>query len=505
MKRSYRIGLGTIFTESNHLVGTLTDVACFERAELSRGEEILTARKDVVGGMLDELRNGGATVQPLLVATAAPGGILSQECYAELKNELMERLQDSLPVDGVLLPFHGAAAVEGIGDLEGDLLEQIRKLVGPRLPIVATLDMHAHVTEKMIHNADALLAWETYPHRDTYQTGVRGARILLDVLEGKIRPAMAMAKVPVIVSGFNGSTEGTGPFADTMRMAKSFEGRPGVASTNVFLVQPHLDVPGMGGGGLVITHDEMETAVELATQIAETYWQRRFDLEPKVWDLREAIAQGLRQEGAPLLLLEISDCVGGGAAGDSVAALRVLLEAGVNEPSLALVVDPAAAAACHQSAVGSQVTLTLGHRVDPQWGKPVTLTARIEKLTDGKFLYSGGIWGGLEGDMGPAVKLRIGSLELLVASHPTYEWADEQYRSMEMDTHAAKFIVVKNPMNYRVGYGGKFAKAFVLDTPGPTTPVVERVPFQNVARPYFPVDRDISGLRPVVFRHRCAV
>ena len=500
MSQPHRIALGTIFTESNHLVGTFTDLACFERTELRRGRQVLDSTDGVVGGMLAGLRDRGADIAPLLVATAVPGGILSRECYLTLKTELLQRLHDAMPVDGVLLPLHGGAAVEETGDLEGDLVAAVRNAVGPGVPIVGTLDLHAHVSEKMIAGAEALLAWETYPHRDTYSTGVRGVRMLLDILDGKVRPAMAMAKVPVIVGGIMGSTEGSAPFADVMRFAKAMERRPGVLSTSTFLVQPYLDLPGMGGGGLVVTDGDLTVAVELSTQIAEMYWERRFDLEPQVRTPREAIAHGLELEGGPILLLETADSVGGGAAGDSVATLRALLENPVSAPAVVPVVDPEAAARCHQETEGSEIQLTLGHRVDPRWGRPISVTGRIEKLTDGKFVYSGGIWGGQVADMGPSVRLRIGSVQVLICTYPTYDWADEQYRSVGMDTRNAKFIVVKNPMNYRIGYEGMFTEALVLDTPGPTPPVLRHVRFTELQGPYFPAQEEIPGLCPVVLR-----
>ena len=120
-------------------------------------------------------------------------------------------------------------------------------------------------------------------------------------------------------------------------------------------------------------------------------------------------------------------------------------------------------------------------------------------LTDGRFVYSGGIWGGQHGEMGPTAKFVSGSVEILIATHPTYDWSDEQYRSMGMDASAAKFIVVKNPMNYRVGYGDRYKEAFVLDTPGPTTAVLSSIDLPNWQRPYFPKDRDIPDLTPTVY------
>jgi microcystin degradation protein MlrC len=493
-----RVAIGAVFTESNHLVGRPTTLADFERTELRRGDQVLAATDGALGGALHELRARGAQVEPLLFASAVPGGPLTLDCYRALKSDLLARLKAALPVDGVLMPLHGAAAVEKTGDLDGDLIESVRSVVGPSVPLVATLDLHAHVTAPMVENADALVAWETYPHRDTFSTGQRGARLLMDILEGKACPAMAMGKVPVIVGGYMGSTD-DGPFAALMRETKALERQDGVLSTSLFLVQPHLDLPNMGGGGLVITDGDIDRAVELAAGLAGRYWAKRFELETQMLEPSEAIAKGMAIDGT-VLLLETSDCAGGGASGDSAWALRAMLEAGVS--GLAMVVDPEAAAMCHAEGVGARVAVTVGHKVDTRWGSPLPVDGRVEKLTDGRFVYTGGIWGGLTGEMGPSARVRAGSVDVLVATHATYDWADEQYGSMDMDTGRAKFIVVKNPMNYRVGYDGRFKAAFVLDTPGPTIASLRKVPFQELRRPYFPVDEDIPGLKPEILRNR---
>ena len=288
---------------------------------MRRGSEVLAATDGVLGGSLAHLRERGIEIVPLLFASAVPGGPLTAECYRLLKEDLLARLRDALPVDGVLMPQHGGAAVDGLGSLDGDLIKAVRQTVGPAVPIVATLDCHAHVTAEMVENSSALLAWETYPHRDTFNTGVRGARLLVDTLEGAARPAMAMAKVPVVVGGFMGSTD-DGPFAGVMRHAKRMEQRAGVLSTSAFLVQPHLDLPGMGGGGLVVTNGDAEMAASLASEIAAMFWQRRFELEPRIWKPTEAIADAVQHRNGTVLLLETSDCAGGGACGDSAAALR---------------------------------------------------------------------------------------------------------------------------------------------------------------------------------------
>ena len=163
--------------------------------------------------------------------------------------------------------------------------------------------------------------------------------------------------------------------------------------------------------------------------------------------------------------------------------------------------DPAAAALCHRLGAGQEVNLRLGHQLDPRWGSPALLTARISRLGDGRFRYTGGIWEGQAGNMGPSALLTIGPIQILVTSHATYDWADEQFRCVGLDASTAKFVVVKNPMNYRLGYAGIFQEAFILDTPGPTPAVLQHVQYKNLRRPYYPADRDILNLTPIVYRN----
>ena len=498
-----RVAIGAIFTECNHLGGAPIDRSWYERYELHRGEELLAGATGAVTGMLQVLRERRLTPVPLLYASTCAGGPLTRATYDELKADLLQRLRAALPVDGVLLPLHGAAAAEHVGDLEGDLIGAVRELVGAATPVVATLDLHAHVTPSMVGGADALLAWETYPHRDAVTTGQRGARLLADTLAGRCRPTMAMAKVPVVTGAINGSTEGAGPFADLMRRAKALEAEDGVLSTSMFLVHPYLDLAEMGSGALVVTDGDPARAAQLATGLAEQYWQRRAELEPEVFTPEQAVATGVQEEGT-VLLVETADCCGGGAAGDSVASLKALLAAALPGPALVPVVDPAAARACHDAGQGSEVSVAVGHQLDPQWGQPVTVTGRVIRLSDGRFRYRGGIWDGMQGDMGPSAVLEVassggaGAIRILLATHATYDWADEQFRSVDLDPAAAKFIVAKNPMNYHLAYSPIASATYVLDTPGPTPATVRGVRFHNLRRPYFPADQEIPNLRPTL-------
>ena len=355
----------------------------------------------------------------------------------------------------------------------------------------------------MVSAADALVAWETYPHRDAFETGSRGARLLDDIIDGKLRPAdgdgqgarAGRAAYTAIPKGLVRLPTSCGsPRRSKVTMAWS---RPA----------PSWFIPTSICRKWAAAAWSLPTATWIApphwpAEIAQRFWQRRFDLDPVVFTPAEAIERGRQIEGGPVLLVETADCCGGGAAGDSVATLRALLDAKLTEPALVPVVDPAAAAICHRAKVGSRLTLDLGHHLDPRWGRSINVTGEVLHLGDGRFRYTGGIWDGQLGEMGPSAVLAIGPVRVLITTHATYDWADEQFRAVGLDPRSAKFVVVKNPMNYRLGYAGVSRAAFILDTPGPTPAVLRNVRYRHLRRPYYPADREIVGLEPVVFRGR---
>ena len=487
-------------TECNHFGGLPIDIASYEAATLLRGDEVLQQTTSVVGGMLNILRERGVEPVPLIFASVCSAGPMTRKCYHQLKDEWSERLQRALPVDGVLLPLHGSALVDGLDDPEGDIIQTARELVGNDIPVVVTLDLHAHVTQQMVQYADMLVAWETYPHHDQYTTGQRATRLLFEMLADRCRPTMAMGKVPVITSAIHGSTNDDDPFADLMRYAKSLEQRDRVLSTSLFLIHPYMDCENMGSGAIVITDNDAQLAETLAGEIARRYWDRRHDLEPEMFTPVVAIRKGLQVDGGPVVLVEAADCCGGGAAGDSIAALSALVDGGVDVPSIVPVVDPEAAATCHAAGEGAELSITLGHKLDPRWGSSRLFTGKVERLSDGHFVFTGGQWDGHDEHMGPTAVFSVGSVRVVIMSRATYDWTDEQIRTVGLDPAQARFIVAKNPMNYRLAYGDIAQGVFVLDTPGPTPATLKHVHFSKLRRPYFPADIDVPGLQPTILK-----
>src|SRR5262249_32285743 len=152
------------------------------------------------GGFLDAAERHGFEIVPLLWTFAYPGGLIARADYDRLKAEFLERLRNALPIDGVLLDLHGAMVVEGIEDGDGDFIEAVRGVVGPRCPVVATFDLHGNHTQRRVDAADAVIGFDTYPHVDMAERGVEAGDLIARIIGGKIKPVMALRELPLFWS-----------------------------------------------------------------------------------------------------------------------------------------------------------------------------------------------------------------------------------------------------------------------------------------------------------------
>ena len=482
--------IGGILTECNEFSINLMTQENFDRYEYFEDEKILTLKNGVVGGMLSILNKTSFNISPTVFASCSPGGVITDECYFNIKDKIISKIEKVKDIKAIILPMHGAAVTETIGDLEGDMVTSIRKIVGPNIPIVITLDLHAHVTEEMVTQSSAIVAWETYPHLDPYETGIRGAKILKSILEDNIKPTMYFSKVPLLHSAINASTFGDTPFAKSMdNLKKEEKNNKDVLSTSFIHVDPYIDQKFMGGGAIVITNNNLQLAKELSLKHTKDYWDRREEFEPNLYKPEEAIVKGLNHN-ENVLLVETADACGGGAAGDSVNTLKELINLAPNYKSLVHVVDPEVVKKLQDYKIGDKSKILLGHKIDNQWGEPIEIEIKIKKKTNGQFTYNGGIWNGMIGNMGPSILVSFKEINIIISSHGTYEWNCEQFLSFDLNLSYFKFIVVKNPMNFKNSFK-HLNEIYVLDTPGPTPPTCKHLNFKKMNN-YFPKNNNLK-------------
>ncbi|MCX7379914.1 MAG: M81 family metallopeptidase [Alphaproteobacteria bacterium] len=485
-----KFAIGALLFEGNTFSPVVTQRRDFASKYLHEGEAMFPALADTrteIAGGLAAGQKGGATLVPLLATHGGAGGRVAASCLAELRAGLLGRLRAAGPIDGLYLALHGAFVAEGSDDVEGELLRDVRAIVGD-VPVVVSCDLHAHVTTAMLAHCDALVAYQLYPHDDAFETGERAMRLLLRLAAGE-RLAMRACRAPLLLPAQRQRTKGDGPMARMFAQARALE-TGGVHAISYFPVQPWMDLPEMGFTTVVVA-DSAAAADMVAEQITRAAWDAREEFQPVVLAPAEAIAAGLAVDGL-VVLADAADCVGGGATGDSAHAIHWLRRCAPAATAAVHVVDPETVAQARVHRIGARFQVALGNKQDPAYGAPVTLDAELVAVSDGAFRYAGGLMGGVAASTGPTVVLRCGPIEIVVASLSSYEYSDEVFAANGVDARGKKFVVVKNPMNYQAAYPEATAH-FIMDTPGPTTPKLAGLPWHRLDRPTYPLDPACPG------------
>ena len=412
---------------------------------------------------------------------------MTRRAWTALRDDIVARLGAVLPVDGVFLALHGAMLAEGEDDPEGALLSAIRDMVGPQVPIAATLDLHAHVTDEMADVADIIVGFRLYPHLDIEETGERAAELLLRSISGEIQPVVALSKLAMLTPVTGQCTDpGCGPMAALRAEADALARLPPHLCASLFPVQPWLDLPSSGYAAVVVADKTRDIAQAAADRLCRSAWQRRRDFDHKIWTPREAVAQVGADGRMQHLLVDAADCVGGGAGGGSAAVLDALLRYGPDLPSAVLLRDPATVERARAVGVGNRDRFTIGGAADGE-AATIPVDAEVRRLFDGIFSYKIGPRAGATGKLGPSALLLAGTVRIVVTTHGAYEVGDEQYAAAGVDCSQLRCVAVKNPMNFRTGFPGRAAD-YVVSTPGETSPDLRNLPWRNKTRPFFPLD-----------------
>jgi microcystin degradation protein MlrC len=484
-----RLLTGSLIQESNTFSPLTSDLSFFRAGCLYLDDESLTAmagKRTELGGFIAASQQVEAKLVPTLAAWAPSGGPMISRDFDWLAAQFLQRVDAAGPVDGVLLALHGAWVSEEDDDADGWLLSQVRQIVGPETPIVATLDLHANVTARMIKAADALVGFRTYPHVDMFETGERAARLLFRLLQHQVRPTMTVCKVPMLVPPENAQTA-DGPLAPLMDELVRLETQPHCLAASLFIVQPWLDVPELGCAIVLVADDQQAWAQEETQRLGACLWSRRHALRVPLVPATEAVARALAAPTGPIILVDSADGMSSGSPGDSTAILRALLAAQPQRLTLVTVVDPEAARTA-AAADGRQINLVVGGRLDPGRHQPVAANGRARRVPNGRVTFAGGIGDGLTADMGTAAVLEVGALRIVLMERPVHGYDPALYRAVGLEPSAAHIVVVKSPNNFRWAYRDIAQDWIYVDAPGASTPRLESLRFVRAPRPFFPLD-----------------
>lgn len=447
-----------------------------------RADEVLTRYPFLAAGT--ELR-AAADWRGALVGKALPGGTVTAAAYAELSAELIERLRQSGPVDGLWFDIHGAMTVEGLDDAEVDLLTRIRAVIGPDVPVSTSMDLHGNVSRALVHLSDLITCYRMAPHEDAMETKERAARNLVDLVTGGgPRPVKAWVPVPVLLAGEQTSTR-IEPAKSVYAAVAEVEAAEGVTDAAIWVGYAWADEP-RNRAAVVVTGPDRTAVSRGAERLARGFWQARRDFAfvAPTGTLSDCLDEALASSARPYFISDTGDNPTAGGAGDVTWGLQqVLSRPEFKDPSgptviYASVPGPSAVAEAEKAGVGATVTVTAGAEVDDRHAGPLTLTGVVHAIRHG------------DRDAETEVVLRVGSVRVILTRLRKPYHHEHDFTDLDLDPRTADVVIVK------IGYLEPELFAMAADwkmalTPGGVDQDLTRLGHHRIRRPMFPFDADM--------------
>jgi microcystin degradation protein MlrC len=435
---------------------------------------------------------------PSVLAMAEPNGPVEHTFFEQLLRQWEADLREAGPLDAVYCVLHGAALTTEDDDPEGTLLALVRGIVGSAVPIVATFDLHANVSDRDVDLLNAFIGYRTNPHVDMRERGAEAAQVVRWLIGGT-RTFLSRIRLPIVpptVTQLTIPGAPNRPYGELIDLGQarmrepSYSGR--VLNVSVMGGFAYADTP-FNGLTVVVTALDQAAADALALEIAEAGWARRERFKVSLTALSDAVALAKGTEDPsrhPLIFADVADNPGGGGRGNTMTILKAFLAAGVRDGLMGVICDPTLAAEAALKGVGATFTAAFNRVPDHEMSEPFEADATVNAIFEGGVVGRRGIFANSLLDVGLCASLAIGGLTVIVSSQ-RFQCADPMFFEMfKLDIAAARVVVVKSRGHFRAGFDEFFRPEDVIevDAPGLTSPLLSRFAWRHMPRPVIPID-----------------
>ncbi len=488
-----RIGMGGIVHETNTFNPKKTSVADFEAGlgganGILRGEAILTElanSNNTISGFIEGAKQHGLELYPTLMAGPQTIGTVTDQAFDTLTNELTSRLKTAPKLDGILLFLHGTMVAESHPHADAEVVRRVRRAMGNQIPVVVVHDFHANVSEEIIKLTTALITYKECPHLDAKDRGVQAAKIMADVVSGKVKPVQALVKPPMLYNIIFHNTYAE-PLKRIVDESKLLELNPKVLAASVPGGYQYADIPAMGPSVIVVTDNDPELAKREAERLSGLLWGVRDKLILKLPEPAEAVKIAMSSDKFPIVLMDTGDNIGGGSSGDSTFILTELLQQKATGWVMTIA-DREAVDAAYRAGVGQPFDQLVGGKTDRLHGERVRVRGRVKSLYDGRFVEPAmRHGGGRYWDMGFSAVIEVdGSTRdlpnlLLLTPKRVIPFSLHQLISAGIYPERQRILVVKGTVAPRAAYEPVAARIIEVDSGGVTAVNPRRFDFIHV-------------------------
>ncbi len=420
----------------------------------------------------------GAMVVESVAAFAMPAGVTVQKVWEELRDMVLADLVAAGPVDMVLLHMHGAMVADACDDCEGDLLMRVRAMVGPDVVIGTELDLHCHLTQRIIDASTLVVLYKEYPHIDIGDRAADLFRLALDAARGRTKPVMALHDCRML-GVWRTPKQPTRGFVDRMLAA---EGKDGILSLSFGHGFPWANVPDVGAKTLAITDGDPARARRVAEALAAELWEMREASQQQVLSVEEAVALACHPEPGVTVMADISDNAGGGAASDSTFLLAALHAVGAKDVAIGCFWDPLAVRLCQEVGVGARLPLRIGGKIGPMSGDPIDLLVHIKGIVKNASL---GFAGGRVA-MGDAVLVEADGIHIVLNDVRTQTFHPEAFTQFGGKLADFRTVVVKSMQHFYAAFEPDVDRILYVAAPGTVSPDFATMKVPRAGRPLWP-------------------
>ena len=484
-----RVLFAGLFHETHTFLEGTTGLGDFT---IVRDDELLRCAGDSspMGGALECAQSFGWEVLPAVDYRASPGAMVEDAVVKLFCAELLARV--TLPLDAVYLVLHGAMVSPAFDDVEGEVLAQLRAMIGPDVPLFGVFDLHANFTQRMAELSNCLVAYRENPHTDARHAALIAATLLQRSLTTGQVPKMHWQHPPVMWPP-TGTATASEPVLSLEALARELEsGSTDLWAVSVCAGFSFADMPEAGVSFAIASTGSEEQALAALQRLSDLAFAEKEKgnvTDPEVADVFARLGTSLP---GLTVLVEASDNIGGGAPGDGTGLLRALVERRVTNAAICIN-DPAAVQQLQALNLGQMITLNIGGHVSRLDAGPLPLAVELIRLGEGKFELEDkqshlASMSGDHFDMGSCAVVRHGELTILLTSIKTPPFDLGQWRSQGIEPTALSVIVVKAAVAHRRAYDTIAARMFWVDTPGPCTSNLKTLPYRKVRRPLYPLD-----------------
>lgn len=506
MTHTPRIALVGLALESNRWSKPATEAdfraACWLEGDaiLQQGRAQAPAMPMEAAGFIRAMDATGPWAPvPVLLAATYPAGPIEAEAFEAAVARMEAGLAAAGSVDGVYICNHGGMTATHTFDPDGAMVARIRKAVGPKARIVMTLDLHANISDAMVDGCDLIVGYRTNPHVDMLERGEEAAFALRRMLAGQSDPKGVLVRLPLTPASVNLLTN-AGPYGEMIDYGQKRQAElaGGILNVSIFGGFVFSDTPKNGIAIVVTGRNDRALAQTLANEIGGVGWDMRARFRKTLMPVADAVSLAKAGNRAPVIYSDSGDNPGGGGTGRTTELLKALCAAGAEDVLYGSFFDPELAAEAHAKGPGARFKARFnrsrGNAPWEQWDGPFEADAEVVGLTDGRFVGRLGLFQGRSVDVGPSAALRIGGVTVVVISARN-QTADPMFFEMfGLEIGKARTVVVKSRGHFRAGFLPWFPPSQVkeVDTAGVTTPVIEKLPFEGLPRPCYPLDEDAT-------------